>query len=255
MDKREIKEHLSGYRPELYRDDDPQIAEALQAAKDDPELSAWLSEQVEYDRQLTAQLQSLATSSQAKERLCDEMSQASNKRRLIPEVLFAIAAMLLISAVLIFNSNSTPETNQAVEFTKPKLQTLREELAHFVTQPMELDHRSEEVSNLKAWLDEKEHPTFNTLPGPVVHYKGMGCKTIDWHGHQVSLICLVNPEGQVVHFFNVDKSVLDSDSLAQLNELLVFHDRQTGGLIQGDKVLLYVGSMPDVEIGELLLKI
>ena len=48
----EAKLHLAGYRPELYADNDEQIAEALEMAKADPELGAWLEAEIEFDPSL-----------------------------------------------------------------------------------------------------------------------------------------------------------------------------------------------------------
>ena len=56
MTKEEIMTRLAGYRPELYEDDDPDIAEALRLARQDPELSEWLDNEIAFDRAFAGML-------------------------------------------------------------------------------------------------------------------------------------------------------------------------------------------------------
>ena len=65
MDQEEVKIQLAGYRPEIYRDDDPQIAEALRVARADPELNAWLEEEIAFDHKLAATLRKVPSDSGA----------------------------------------------------------------------------------------------------------------------------------------------------------------------------------------------
>ena len=80
MDKEDIKLHLAGYRPELYDDDDPQIAAALAAAKADPELSQWLDEQIAFDREFAASLTGLAPRDEARDSLLGAPASAADLR-------------------------------------------------------------------------------------------------------------------------------------------------------------------------------
>ena len=102
MTKEEIMTHLSGYRPEIYDDDDPLVAEALKLAGQDPELSEWLDNEIAFDRQFASALGNAPSDQSELESLLStaeaERSSRSRKRPKVA-ILLAAAAVILIGAM------------------------------------------------------------------------------------------------------------------------------------------------------------
>lgn len=283
MTEEEIKLVLAGYRPEIYADEDPQIAVALAAAKADPKLTAWLEEQVAFDTAFTKSLQTVQPPAGAMDALLAEMtpvelapekssegSLASNAPIVDGEtrenvvvkgrfgmnrrnLLMAAAAVLVLGAATVKYFVFPPPVEYP-EGNLTSVDTYREHMAHFANSRFMLDKFFKDIEESRAWLAEQGYPHPEAIPGKIAHFKGMGCKAIDWSGGKVGLICFKDGEGEIVHLFVVEEEAFDN--LAQpaspLEELLVAKRLETSGWRQNGKVLLFVGSEPDVSIADLL---
>ena len=147
MNKDQIREILAGYRPELYQDDDPLISESLQAAKADPELSAWLDYQIAVDREISEQLQSLSPPSDGRKTLLeayhaqqDEEGFKNKKRsRRFSCKARAIMVLLLLAGAGLVKHFAFPPPVAFAEVANPTSETLREQMAYFASQRFTLD--------------------------------------------------------------------------------------------------------------------
>lgn len=257
MDKDQIRQNLAGYRPELYQDDDPLIAESLRAAKADPELSKWLAEQVTFDRELSASLANVQPPEGSREALLlayQKQKVTPLRRKKIPRAAWAVAALLLLSAAGLIKYFAFPPPVQFAEQANPTVETFREQMAYFASQRFVLDETFETNSESAAWLAQEDFPTLEEIPGALTSYRGMGCKKIHWQGTKVGLICFRNKENKIVHLFILDKDSLQSapPQEAEFENVLVRHERETKGWSDREKAYLLVGSQPGVKIANLL---
>lgn len=257
MDKEQIRQNLSGYRPELYQDDDPLIAESLRAAKANPELSAWLDEQIAYDRDLTNTLSAAQPPQGSREALLaahqeQQITRISRKR--IPTAAWAAAAIFLISAGGLIKFFAFPPPVEFVATSNPTVETLREQMAYFASQRFVLDETFASNVESAQWLATEDFPTLNTVPGELVQYKGMGCKKITWQGNKIGLICFKNKANEIVHLFILDQKGLETSPQhdAEFEKVLVRHERETKGWRDENQVYLLVGSDPGTKVGNLL---
>ena len=120
----------------------------------------------------------------------------------------------------------------------------------FATKRFILDETFEDLEDSQHWLESKGHPTFEKVPGQLVQFRGLGCKTINWSGSKVGLICFENSKEETVHLFVVDASTFAE--LSPIDHVAVHRGLETGGWRDQDKVFLLVGSAPDVSVAELL---
>ena len=254
MDKEDIKLHLAGYRPELYDDDDPQIAEALAAAKADPELSQWLDEQIAFDRDFAASLTGLTPRDEARDSLLGGPDEASSARSGFPRWPLAAAALFLVCSIAGVKYFLFPPEVQFAHTETKTATTFRQDMAMFANQRFMLDERFKDLGDSQRWLEEQEHPAFEQVPSQLVRYKGLGCKTIDWAGTKVGLICFKNSRDETVHLFIVEKSALAGfeTGAPTLGKVATHHGLETGGWVEGDTLMLLVGAKPGVRVGELL---
>ncbi|MDQ8192146.1 hypothetical protein [Roseibacillus persicicus] len=254
MDKDEIRNNLSGYRPEIYRDDDPRIAPSLQAAKADPVLSQWLEQELAFDEEVSASLRRAQPPASAKEDLLRAYRSESKwkKRRL--HLPLTAAAAILVSSAWVAHYFLMPPPVEFASNPAPTEQTFREQMAFFASQRFVLDEGFSTNTESVAWLAERNYPTLKTIPPKLFRFRGMGCKKIMWQGHRVSLICFKNNSNEIVHLFVLARPALEGspDASSNLEQLLVFHERETKGWQDDDQVYLLVGSKPGVNIPNLL---
>ena len=147
-----------------------------------------------------------------------------------------------------------PPPVQFAEAGEKTPDTFRDQMAFFANERFALDKFYKELGDSQQWLEAKDFPVFDAVPSKIVGFRGMGCKKIDWDGTKVGLVCFKNGAGQVVHLFVMDaEDLVGVESPATpLQEMAVMRGLETGGWIEGDKVMLLVGSDPDVPIGEFL---
>lgn len=255
MDKDQIRKNLSGYRPELYHDDDPAIAESLRLAKTDPELSAWLQEQIDFDRRVSDTMTSLLPPAGAKESLLEGYRSHQlprPARRLLPGL--AVAAALVISTALVAKYFLMPPPVEFASHPAPTVEVFREQMAFFASQRFVLDQTFDTNAESALWLAEQNYPTIEEIPGKLVNFRGMGCKKFDWQNNKVGLICFRKSSNEIVHLFVLERTALTADKTnsRDLDELHVFHGRQTKGWEDQNHVYLLVGSQPGVEISGIL---
>ena len=73
-------------------------------------------------------------------------------------------------------------------------------------EPFDLQHR--DAAALTAWLREHATPQPTALPSPLDGKPTLGCKTIAWDGHKMSLICFDLGDGVLVHLFTTERAGL-----------------------------------------------
>lgn len=251
MDKEEIMTRLAGYRPEIYRDDDPQIAKALLLARADPELSAWLDEQIDFDRSFAQALGSSPSNHEELEKLLADAPPSRHRFRAPRGVLLAAAALLLFGgfAVKFFLFPAPVEFPAA---PASSVASFRDHMAYFANKRFVLDETISDLEEARRWLAGQSLPIYDRTPDSLAGHEAMGCKAIDWRGTKVALLCFLNDQQEIVHLFIVDESQLSAEGAAELAQLRRDRNLETRGWQEGGRVHLLVGSEPHVSLAGLL---
>ena len=254
MDKEEIKTRLSGYRPDLYDDRDPQIAGALARAKEDPELKAWLEEEIAFDYRFGATLKCTPADRSG----LDELLATGRRELLVARPrAFRKTALLAAAAVLVLSAISVkyfffPPPVQFPALGERSASGFRDHMAYFATQRFVLDETTSDLEQARAWLAERDLPVYGTTPSQIARFKGMGCKAIDWNGLKVSLVCFLNKDDELVHLFVINTGVFPRVDPVRLGTLTRRHGLETQGWSDREFVYLLVGSEPGVSLQGLL---
>ena len=257
MDKNQIRENLASYSPELFQDGDPLFADSLLAAKADPELSAWLDEQVALDNEFTEALSSIQPPSGCREAILAAVEKdkvVHLPKRRFPRAMWAAAAILFLTTAGLVKFFAFPPAVEFAQTPNPDVQTFREQMAYFADQRFVLDKFYKDNSKSAEWLAAKDYPSLADLPENLTEYGGMGCKKIDWNDREVGLICFKNEDNELVHLFVVNRAELEANPAheAEFDKVLVFHDRETKGWSDDKNSYVLVGSEPGVKIGNIL---
>jgi len=194
---------LGACRPNGSDASDPEFSEAMAQASRDPDLKAWFEDQRHFDSAFAAHIQSLSVPADLRSRILtggrvSRPAPGASVRRI-----WAIAAMVMLFAGLgawfsiDVRRDSTAWEDQALGA-----------LTELVSGREKFDATSPNVAQLQQWLRANGSPSASVLPATLQGLASLGCKTLSWHGHPISIICFHGPGGELVHLAMVDSSAL-----------------------------------------------
>jgi len=209
MNNEAAKLILQAYRSGGQDANDPQFQEALAQARRDPELAPWLAQEQALDARIGAKLgRAIAPPANLKAQL---LAQQKIVRPVIwwqrPAVRYALAACLALFAtvaVVWFNAWRANEFQAHGD----NFATYRATMADFTGFKLNrLDMKSSDVAEVRRWLAQKNSHADLVLPVGLEGRPSLGCRVLDWQGHQVTLVCFARESGQVAHLLVVDQSL------------------------------------------------
>lgn len=209
MDNEEAKFLLQANRPHGQDAEDPKIAEALEHARRDPELSRWLEEEQAFDRLMSNKLSAGPVPDGLKETILAGgklVRPVAFWRR--PAVL-AVAACFAILLVLTLFSPQVAEARSVDKFA-----------AEYVATLTKLGHTGESFEQLRPFLRGRDVSVPSGLKGvPTV-----GCCEGKFNGKNFSIICFksnedgLRPEVHLLVFDREDLPDLPEPGQAMLSQ-------------------------------------
>lgn len=191
MSNEEAKFILGAYRPSGQDAGDPAMAEALAQAKRDPALGAWFARQQAHDNVVAAKLREIAPPAGLREAILAG-SRASRTTRAWwrQPVAFAIAAgfAVMLGIAGFWTTNRAEAAVPLPQFA-----------ADYVAGGFFLAQHSAHVDELKTWLAAHKAPMPAELPVGLTQLRALGCKTIDYRGKEISMMCF--GQGKEFHLF------------------------------------------------------
>jgi hypothetical protein len=238
---------LGAFRPDGADSCDPEFSEALAQAAGDPALTRWFQDQRQFDSAIAARLQALPVPADLRSRILTGGRVSRPARWILPRRLWAIAAMLTLFAVLgrWFSVDAGRVTDQ---WQDQALATL----AGLVSGQQAFDARSPNVAELQQWLRANGSPVTGALPASLDRLASLGCKTISWHGHPISIICFHGPGGEMVHLAMTARSSL-ANPPPEAHPL--YEDRagwHIASWTQGDMAMMLITKGPQSQLRTLL---
>jgi hypothetical protein len=200
MNREQAKEILSAFRPGTGDQQDPLFAEALELARHDSELAAWFKERQAFDAAVSRRLETVPLPTNLPEAIragVNRRWRTAYRRR---EVLTALAACLMLFLGLAGlwwrHENRQPATQFAA---------CRRDMVQFLQQFPRLDLETENLADARRWLADTHHLQDVQFPARLQRFPTIGCRTIDWHGRSLALVCFV-VDGEIVHFIVIPRS-------------------------------------------------
>ncbi len=231
MNNEEAKLILQAYRPGGEDSVDPQFREALEQARLDPDLGAWLANELELDQRIGGKFRDSVTPPvHLKSRLLAQ-------RKIVKPVVWwrqpawqlaaACFAALLILGVFwnrFEGRNGFP--------------AYRAEMADFVGHRLDrLDLMSHDLAEVRRWLKDQAGQGELLLPAGLERRPSLGCRLMDWQQHKVSLVCFDLGNGHVAHLLVIDRTALP-DAPAESPVFTQISDVATVGWSRGEKTYL-----------------
>ena len=203
MDKDEAKYLLQSYRPSGKDADDPHFAEALTLTHADPELQGWFARQKGISQALTDKLNQIPVPKDLKAKiLTGKIDQENPRHWSFGHTLAAAAIILILLTPVAWYANRFEPTGPKT-FAAMKL-----DMGNYLSRFFVLEMQSDNVEEIQSYLTSEHGFTNFKVPETLSKYPGIGCQLIDWHGHEIALICFV-VDNEVVHLFMMDTTVFE----------------------------------------------
>jgi uncharacterized membrane protein YbaN (DUF454 family) len=184
VNRKEAKNVLLLYRPETADAGDPQIAEALALAKQDPELARWLDEHCARQNALRAKFRQIEIPAGLKEQIISERAAQEKfifwQRDFAPmaATVMAIIIGLIILAPFWFHSHA--DDTFAI---------YRSRMVNTALRGYAMDLATNNPAQIRAYLAQNHAPANFILPVALQQIAVTGCAIENWQGAKVSMIC------------------------------------------------------------------
>ena len=192
MNDEQIKFLLGACRPSGRDAADPAFAEARRQAEQDPKLRAWVERDRAFGTAVAEKLRAVPPPAGLREAILagGRVSARAPWWRRRPTLALAAGVVLLFSLSAV-----------ALRLGRPAKSTDLPEFAlNFAGRGfIGLQEHSPDVEKLKAWLASRNAPLPAKIPEELAQLRGLGCRTVDFQGKNISIICF--EQGHEFHLF------------------------------------------------------
>ena len=238
---------LGACRPNGADSSDPEFSEALAQAARDPILNAWVQDQRRLDSAIAARLGSIPIPAGLRSRILTGGRVSRPRPWASARRLWAIAAMLALFIGL--------GSWYSVAFRQPADQWQDQALAtlsQLVSGQAAFDAKSPSVVELQHWLHANGSPIPGALPAQLQRLASLGCKTVSWHGHPISIICFHGPGGEMVHLAMMNRAALPAPPPVGPPIYATRDGWRTAVWTQGDIAMMLITRAPESQLRALL---
>jgi hypothetical protein len=187
MTSEEAKRLLALYRPKIDADD-PQFGDALAQAERDPELARWLEEQCAIYEALRDRLKNAPVP--------EDLLEKTLRHR--PSVWWKQAWLRLAACLMILAGVAYFWLGRGIE--APTFGNYQRTMASVVSK-YRMSLETDDLDSVRTFLANNQAPSDYVLPKAITQQRLLGCATLSWDGHPVSLICFQHQSGADLWLF------------------------------------------------------
>jgi hypothetical protein len=224
MTREEAKKLLAIYRPRIDADD-PQFAEALAEAERDPELARWLEEQCATYEALRNRLKDAPVPEDLLEKTLRHRPSVWQRQSWLQ--LAACLAVLAGVAYFWLSRDSGP----------PAFGNYQRAMANVVSK-YRMSLETGDLDRVRTFLANNQAPSDYVLPKSITQQRLLGCATLSWGGHPVSLICFRHQSGADLWMFVRRQSDLRGAPPSAEPVFGTVNQVNTAGWQQGESIYL-----------------
>jgi hypothetical protein len=201
MTEQEARLILQSYGPAVEDPNDPQFAEALRMAAENPELARWWEEEQAFDRAMATHLEAMPAPYGLKTRILAQAAAPTTSRfaRWIVGLAGAAALLFLLAQVADVWRNAAPRAGALPDYAS--------EMVSFIKVPPSLELMSDNLGAIQGWLARKD-AVLPDVPARLAILDPVGCRVLSFRGHDVTLICFQRGGDRLAHLFVVDRAAL-----------------------------------------------
>lgn len=204
MNNTEAKFILQAYRPGGHDAADSAMAEALKQAARDPELGAWLAREQAHGQAVAAKLSEIAPPAALRDAILAG-GRATGRKETTHRAWWTRATWVSLAAAAVLVLGLAAWWR----LTPVRGATMEEFAVNFVGRGFVLEKHSADLAVLKTWLGDKHGPLPEALPAKFAELHALGCRTLDFRGREISLVCFERG-GKEFHVFVARRDVAPS---------------------------------------------
>jgi hypothetical protein len=196
MKNEEAKFILRAYRPSGQDAADPSFASALDQARRDPALGAWLAAEQAHDGAVAQKVREIVPPPGLRSNILAgaTVTRVQPGRRRLPAWLgLAAAVAVLITSTLVWLQPAHADEQALSEFA-----------LNFAAHPFRLAEHDDDMTRLRGWLSTRSAPLPVQLPVALTDLHRLGCRTVVYRGKNISLLCF--EAGKEYHLFVARRS-------------------------------------------------
>ena len=248
MIREEAEELLNAMRPHGADAADPVFREALELARKDSDLGAWLARQQEFDQTLIEELSSIRPPEGLRETILESLGKTARPLQFWRNAWPALAAAAVLVAFFL-SQHVVTLRNPSSRFQS----FCSEVLAMVAVRPApKLDLETASLGISQAFIQQHEAPQLGQFPLKLQAMATAGCRVFVWRQHLASLTCFRLPSGTLLHLVVMEeKAVGDPKMPAGLYSENGWHlmFQKKNGLI-----VMWASQAPVEELKQLLVE-
>jgi hypothetical protein len=190
----------------LADDADPEIAEALALANNDPEMREWLEQQREFHDSVRQSFRQLAVPAGLKHRILVHAPAV----RLTWWQRFPVWAAAAALLILYLGFSSWWRAGDGDAFP-----TFRSRMVRSVLRQYQMELRTNNLVAIRQFLQEREAPSDFVLKDGLSRLSPVGAGLLSWQGRRVSMVCLNSGGRGTAILFVVDAASLKDPPQSQ----------------------------------------
>ncbi|MEO6569856.1 MAG: hypothetical protein ABIO94_13925, partial [Opitutaceae bacterium] len=192
MNDEQIKFVLGAARPGGRDTADPAFAEALRRVAEDPKLREWFEREQAFGAAISERVREVAPPAALRAAILAGGRLSVRAPWWRRPATLAMAAGLVVMITVV---------SAVVRLTRPaSAADLPEFALKFAGRGyIGLREHSTDVEKLKLWLASRNAPLPAKIPTELAQLQGLGCRTVDFQGKNISLICF--EQGHEFHLF------------------------------------------------------
>lgn len=239
MNQTEIKKILLVYRPGSADAEDPQIAEALALARQDPELNRWLDDHCAQQALIRARLRQISIPAGLKEQIISEHTILAKPffRRPVTLRLVAVATTCCILGLIAFLALSDRHSGDALALYK-------NQMVGVALRGYGMALETNSPAQIRAFLAHSSAPADYILPASLEKVAVTGCGIEAWQNSKVTMICFrtgkpLAPDAKGdLWLFVMDRDLLKDASVGEVPQFSKVNRLITATWTRGNRLYL-----------------
>jgi hypothetical protein len=236
----QAKDILLLYRPGTDDREDPEIAQALEAVKRDPELATWFTQHCAFQEAAAGAFERIQVPEGLRQQILSERKAHFKLgfKKPIAVLVLAVAAIVCMLSIKHFYSQPAENNTFANFSTRMAGLILRQYPA--------MDLKTNSLEAIQGFLAAKGEGNY-ALPSKLNQTSGTGCAIFPWHGKKVSMICMNSgkngaPMTPDLFLFVVDRSAIEDPPPGASAQKAAIDRLATASWSAGDKIYLLAAS-------------
>lgn len=234
MDSLQAKEILKLYRPGSTDAADPQMAEALEQMKRDPELEQWFEQHCAVYISIREKLKAISIPADLKRDILLSTKQRSKVISFRRPLIMALAAAAMVAIIGLVWTSLTPK----YENTFPGF---RDKITRTAQRGYNMSMVSTNLTEIREFLKTNRADAGYTLTKSMEQLPGAGCAILHWHGRTVTMVCLKNQEQKDLFLFVANRQGLANVPLPGKPEYSKIYKMMTVSWSADDRVYVLAG--------------